>query len=65
MQPAGEETQSNGGALSDESHGHTDQTRALLAILELGRQEIETGNFTPAREVFAELEAMDKDAGII
>jgi prevent-host-death family protein len=40
------------------------QTVALLKILAMGRQEIAAGKLTPASDVFAELEQMDKDEGI-
>jgi prevent-host-death family protein len=40
------------------------QTVALLKILAMGRQEIAAGKLTPASDVFAELEQMDKDEGL-
>ncbi|CAG9249159.1 type II toxin-antitoxin system Phd/YefM family antitoxin [Paraburkholderia unamae] len=47
-----------------QSYEDMQQTLALLKILTLGRKEIEAGRFTPASEVFAELDQMDKDDGI-
>lgn len=47
-----------------QSYEDMQQTLALLKILTLGRKEIEAGRFTPASEVFAELNQMDKDDGI-
>jgi prevent-host-death family protein len=40
------------------------QTVALLKILAMGRQEIGAGKVTPASDVFAELERLDKDEGL-
>jgi prevent-host-death family protein len=40
------------------------QTIALLKILAMGQNDIETGNFTPTDEVFADLERMDSEEGI-
>jgi prevent-host-death family protein len=47
-----------------QSYEDMQQTVALLKILAMGQKDIETGNFTPADEVFAELERMDRDEGI-
>jgi len=40
------------------------QTVALLKILALGQKEIAEGRTTPAEEVFAELDRMDKEEGV-
>ena len=40
------------------------QTVAVLKILAMGQKDIETGDFTPTDEVFAELERMDREEGI-
>ncbi|WP_322042643.1 type II toxin-antitoxin system Phd/YefM family antitoxin [Paraburkholderia sp. J67] len=47
-----------------QSYEDTQQTLALLKLLTLGRKDIEAGRGTPASEVFAELEQMDKDDGL-
>jgi len=65
MESANDETQNSANVPGKNARGNTEQTLALLALLEPGRREIEAGNFTPAGEVFAELEEMDKQAGII
>jgi hypothetical protein len=59
------ETTQRAGALGEKPRVDPDQSRALLALLELGRKEIAAGNFVPASEVFAELEKMDEEAGFI
>jgi prevent-host-death family protein len=48
-----------------QSYEDMQQTLALLKILTLGRREIEAGEVIPADDVFAELEQMDKDDGIV
>ena len=47
-----------------QSYEDLQQTVALLKILAMGQKDIETGNFTPTDEVFAELERMDREEGI-
>ena len=47
-----------------QSYEDMQQTVALLKILAMGQNDIETGNFTPTDEVFAELERMDREEGI-
>jgi prevent-host-death family protein len=47
-----------------QSYEDMQQTVALLKILAMGQKDIEAGNFTPAEEVFAELERMDREEGI-
>ncbi|MEM5325539.1 hypothetical protein VSR34_02880 [Paraburkholderia sp. JHI2823] len=65
MESLNDETQNSANAPGENARGSTEQTLALLALLEHGRRQIEAGNFTPAGEVFAELEEMDRQAGII
>ncbi|WP_322058645.1 hypothetical protein [Paraburkholderia sp. J63] len=48
-----------------EPPGLADPGQTLLAILALNRKEIEAGELIPAKDVFAELERMDKEAGFI
>ncbi|MDF3836950.1 type II toxin-antitoxin system Phd/YefM family antitoxin [Cupriavidus basilensis] len=40
------------------------QTTALLKILALGQKEIAEGKVTAAADVFAELDRLDKEAGV-
>lgn len=47
--------------MQNAQHEDREQTVALLEMLALGRQEIETGKFTSAIDVFAELDRMDRD----
>ncbi|POR56046.1 prevent-host-death family protein [Paraburkholderia eburnea] len=47
-----------------QAYEDTQQTLALLKLLTLGRKDIEAGRVTPANEVFAELEQLDKDNGL-
>ncbi|ADP17624.1 prevent-host-death family protein 2 [Achromobacter xylosoxidans A8] len=44
-----------------ESYEEQEQAMALLQLLAHGRKEIEEGRITPAADVFAQIEAMDKD----
>ncbi len=44
-----------------ESYEAQEQAMALLQLLAHGSKEIEEGRITPARDVFAQIEAMDKD----
>ena len=44
-----------------ECHEEQEQTMALLQLLAHGRKEIEEGRITPAVDVFAQIDAMDKD----
>ena len=43
------------------SYEEQEQTIALLQLLAHGRREIEEGRVVPAADVFAQIEAMDKD----
>lgn len=47
-----------------QSYEDLQQTVALLKILAMGQKDIEAGHYTPADDVFAELERMDKEDGI-
>ncbi|MBO1015634.1 type II toxin-antitoxin system Phd/YefM family antitoxin [Achromobacter sp. SD115] len=44
-----------------ESYEEQEQAMALLQLLAHGRKEIEEGRITPAADVFAQIETMDKD----
>lgn len=44
-----------------QSYEQQEQAIALLQLLAHGRKEIEEGRVTPAADVFAQIEAMDKD----
>jgi len=44
-----------------ESYEEQEQAMALLQLLAHGRKEIEEGRIMPAADVFAQIEAMDKD----
>jgi prevent-host-death family protein len=44
-----------------QSYEDTQQTLALLKILAMGQKDIEAGNFSTVDEVFAELDALDKE----
>lgn len=43
------------------SYEEQEQTIALLQLLAHGRREIEEGRVVPAADVFAQIEAMDKE----
>jgi len=47
-----------------QSYEDMQQTVALLKILAMGQNDIETGNVPSTDEVFAELERMDREEGI-